>query len=222
MAPSAPHEDLEVGARSGPSIPTSASAGPAMDEAAKGEFLWHAHQYINEYVRFADTKAAFAGAVASALLGTLYTAKAYVPLLSRPWSQWSAGAWLTFAASFFLAGSVALALLTVRPRLRSTQSKGHIFWGSIGAHGSVELFQTCFHSQSPWTLNDHLLHHLYEVASKVSIPKYRLVSLSITTLGIGGLLASAALLLNDMPKPPNTSQPTSAGAPARPVPSPKK
>src|SRR5262249_7698300 len=49
--------------------------GSTSDEAAKREFLWHTHEYVNEYVRFADTKAALAGAIASTLVGALYTAK---------------------------------------------------------------------------------------------------------------------------------------------------
>src|SRR4051794_39473072 len=58
----------------------SASTGTVLDDAAKHEFLWHTHEYLNEYARFADTKAAFAGAIASALIGALYSAKAHMPI----------------------------------------------------------------------------------------------------------------------------------------------
>ena len=101
----------------------------------------------------------------------------------------------------FLVVSILLAIWTVLPRLRSTQSKGYIYWGNIAAHGKVELLQTSFHSQSARTLNDHLLHHVFDISSKVCIPKYRAVSFCIWALVIGSFLAAGNLILNDATKP---------------------
>src|SRR5437763_6875673 len=44
-----------------PAGETPASLPSNPDEAAKMDFLWHTHQYLGEYARFGDTKAAFAG-----------------------------------------------------------------------------------------------------------------------------------------------------------------
>ena len=173
---------------------------PAMDEAAKQEFLWHIHQYLGEYARFGDTKAAFAGAIASALLGALYGAKAYVPLVKTPYSQWLPVTWLAATSGLFLLASIVLAIATVLPRLRGTVSKGFIYWGNIAAYGEVEQLRTSFHAQSARTLNDHLLHHIFDISFRVCIPKYRSVTLCIWTLVVGGFLAAAAaLLLQGMP-----------------------
>jgi hypothetical protein len=185
-----PHDEAPV------SAPASA---PAMDEPAKMDFLWHTHQYLGEYSRFGDTKAAFAGTLTGAILGGLYSARAHVRLLQTSWDQWPVSAWLIATGSLFLVGSIALAVWTILPRLRSSQSKGFIYWGSIAAHGSMELLQTSFHAQSAQTLNDHLLHHVFDISTKVCIPKYRAVYLSITALFIGGFLGAAGLLLQDRP-----------------------
>jgi hypothetical protein len=200
-----------------PVQPRSTANGVALDEAAKQEFLWHAHGYVNEYVRFGDTKAAFAGTLASGMLAALYAAKAHIPVLSMPYAQWTTGTWLAVAASILLAVSIILALWKVRPRLLSSQTKGYIYWGSIAAHGKVDLLQTSFHSQSARTLNDHLLHHLFDLSHRVCEPKYRTVSLCIMTLGLGAFLAAASLLLQDAPRPGSSStasQPLTVPAPS--------
>ena len=108
-----------------------------------------------------------------------------------------------------------MAILAVRPRLGTTQSKGYIYWGSIAAHGSVDILQASFHAESARTLNDHLLHHIFDVSS-VSVPKYRVVSVAIATLAIGGVLAVSALLLNDVPKPVQMEKPAATGTSLQP------
>jgi hypothetical protein len=166
-----------------------------MDEAAKQEFLWHTHEYLGEFARFGDAKAGFAGTVASALLAALYSAQVHVPLVRTSFHQWAVSTWLAGIGGAFLVASITCAIWTIVPRLRSTQSKGFIYWGSIAAHGNVELLQSSFHSQSAHTLNDHLLHHLFDISTKVCVPKYRAVSLSIWALSIGGFIAAVALLV---------------------------
>jgi hypothetical protein len=179
--------------------PAEAFADPAMDEAAKQQFLWHVHQYLGEYARFGDTKAAFSGAIASALLGALYSAKMHMPLLSTSSDQWTLSTWLSALGGVFLLASVALAIWAVLPRLGSTQSKGFIYWDSIAAHGNIERLQNAFNKQPPRTLNDHLLHHVFDISTKVCIPKYRAIAFCIWALCIGSLLAAAALVSQDLP-----------------------
>lgn len=186
-------------------------ANPVTDEAAQQQFLWHVHQYLGEYARFGDTKAAFSGAIASALLGALYSAKAHMPLLNAPSAQWTLSTWLSAMGGVFLLASVALAIWAVLPRLGSTQTKGFIYWDSIAAHGSIEKLQKAFNEQPARTLNDHLLHHVYDISTKVCIPKYRAIALCIWTLCIGSLLTAAALVSQDLPHktgPASTSVPS--------------
>ena len=171
---------------------------PATDStptAADREFLWHVHEYINEYVRFGDAKAGFAGAVASGLLAGLYSSTVRTEVLHLPFYVWSCATWLGVLASAFLALSVLLALWIVRPRLGSTQPKGFIFWGSIAAYSDVSSLKESFRSQSTQTLDEHLLHHIFDLSTKVCVPKYRYISLCILALGIGGVLAAGSLVL---------------------------
>lgn len=179
--------------------PSEELVNPAMDEAAKQQFLWHVHQYLGEYARFGDTKAAFSGAIASALLGALYSAKAHMPLLSASWDQWTLSTWLSAMGGVFLLASVALAIWAVWPRLGSTQSEGFVYWDSIAAHGTIERLQNAFNEQPARALNDHLLHHVFDISKQVCIPKYRAIALCIWSLCIGSLLAAAALVSQDLP-----------------------
>jgi hypothetical protein len=173
------------------------SVNSAISEEAKQEFLWHTHEYLNEYARYGDTKAAFAGAIASGLLGVLYRAGEHKSVLNTPFYHWAFVAYLGALASLLIA--IALSLLIVLPRLRSTQSKGFIYWQNIAEFGEAELLQTSFHSQSARSLNDHLLHHLFDISTRVCVPKYHKVSICIVALGIGGVLATAALILQNLP-----------------------
>jgi hypothetical protein len=177
--------------------PTHGESRARSQGAAKQEFLWHVHEYINEYVRFGDAKAGFAGTIASGLLAVLYGSTAHSQVLQLPYRKWPAAAWLSVGAAIFLGTSILLALWTVRLRLRSSQTLGFIFWGSIAAHEDVGGFRSSFHAQSEKTLSDHLLHHIFDLSEKVCVPKYRNISLCIAALSIGGILAGAALVLQD-------------------------
>ena len=134
----APSADVEVVAQS-PISAQPQTGVTAMDESTKQDFLWHVHGYINDYIRFGDTKAAFAGTVASGLLAALYGSQFRIQILQVPYREWPVASWLAVAAAVFLGFSSVLALWTVRPRLRSSQSKGFIFWGSIAAHRKLGL-----------------------------------------------------------------------------------
>ena len=209
--PGSPGPSLE-GHAAAPSTAGSQSASlldtPAMDEAAKQNFLWNTHGYLNEYARFGDTKAGFAGTAAAAFLGALYSARAHVPVVQTSFHQWTVSSWLVLLGTVFLVLSVLLAVWTIRPRLRSTQTKGFIYWGSIAAHQRLELLQTSFHGQSARTLNDHLLHHVFDISTKVCVPKYRYVSLCMLCLVIGSILGGSALLLQDQQQGSTVSSPS--------------
>ena len=167
-----------------------------MIEIAKQQFLWHTHQTLVEHTRFADTKAAFAGAVASILIRALYEARAYLPMSQLSPYQWPFSTWLAALGGLLLFASVALAIWTVLPRLHSSQSKGFIYWESIANYGHVEPLQTSFQGQSVQTLSDHLLHNIFDLSTKVCTPKFRTAYYCILALCAGGLLALAALVLS--------------------------
>ena len=169
------------------------------DSEVKRAFLWNTHGYLNQYVRFGDTKAGFTGTIAVGLLGALYSAGMHRPMLAMPVGQWTMSTWAAATAMVALIVSIVLVVVTVAPRLRSSGRKGFIYWGSIAAHEDVESLKVAYEAQSADRLDDYLLCHLFELSKNVCVPKYRYVSLSIWALGFGCLSGGIALILRDIP-----------------------
>ncbi|MFC6645544.1 Pycsar system effector family protein [Granulicella cerasi] len=174
---------------------------PTLDDAAKQAFLWHVHDYLGEYARFADTKAAFAGTLAGGVLGALYGGGLFLPLFAASYRSWTTISWLTAGAGIVLATVIGLAISTVYPRLRSAGDQGFIFWRNIIAFKDATTFRTSFDSQSAHTLNEHLLNQNFAIAKHVCTPKYRKISVCLLLLGIGVALAAGAFLLKERPSP---------------------
>ena len=171
---------------------------PAVEgDTLRQEFLWNTHQYLGEYVRFADTKAAFAGTMAAALLGAMYSARAHIPVVSVDFLRWPMSSWLALGAGVLLMAAFALAIWTIVPRQASTQREGFVFWGNIAAHGTFERLQASFDGQSVRALNDHLLHHIFDISRVACIPKFRNAATSLWLVLVGGVLAAVAMLLQD-------------------------
>jgi hypothetical protein len=175
-----------------PSIPSTPPT--TADENAQQVFLWHTHDYLANYARFADTKAAFVGTLSGALIGALYSARLLTPLGHEHWKTWPLAVWLALSGSATLATSILFALRAVYPRLKSAGAQGYIFWENIAAFASFADLATSFEAQTTKTLNAQLLRQNHDISRHVCIPKYRNVSLGIITLFIGGLLTAAALL----------------------------
>ena len=194
----------EEPAQRGPDDAVSRAAPPSdPDNKVKRAFLWNTHSYLNEYVRFGDTKAGFTGTIAVGLLGALYSAGLHRPLLAMPVGQWTVSTWAAAMATIALIASIVLVVVTVTPRLRSSDRKGFIYWRSIAAHEDVESLKAAYEAQSADKLDDYLLRQLFELSKNVCVPKYRYVSLSLWALCVGGLLGCAALFLQDIPSPPD-------------------
>jgi len=189
----------------------AASPSDEGDHAARSSFLWHVHDYLGEYARFADTKAAFSGTISGALLGGLYAANVFKPVVATSVQQWSGTTWTAAAAGLFLSVSITLAMRTIYPRLRSSQRMGFIYWGNIAAFRDVEAFQSSFNWQSADTLNDHLMRQAFDISKHVCIPKYKTVSWCLITLMLGMLLAAGSLLLQERESQLGRGSPASVG-----------
>ena len=131
------------------------------------DFLWKTHSYMNDYIRFADTKAAIVIALSTALLGGLITAEAHhwcsprlLNFVEPAWKE----SWLGIGALLsilFLVLAFSCAIFAMTPRLWSVQitglwqsikhmfavpkpsadhSAGFIFCGEILKHGSAENY----------------------------------------------------------------------------------
>ena len=100
----------------------NANVNARSENEIKRTFLWHTHNYLNEYIRFCDKKAALTGTISTGLIGAMYSAGVYIPLLIKPRDQWNLSTWLTVLAVASLLISVILVVATVAPRL-STEPK---------------------------------------------------------------------------------------------------
>jgi hypothetical protein len=189
-----------IGIPSPPQLPAVNAAGAvpqpldAMTSAEKQSFLWQTHSYLAEYARFADTKAAFAGTIAGALIGCLFSAGLFAPLVRTPIRNWAFVSWASGIGGLLLSGCVALAICVVYPRLRWHGRSGFIFWRAVTAHGSAERFTEAFSGGTQEDLIQELAGQVFAVSKYVCTPKYRNVSYSLLCLGAGALFAALALL----------------------------
>jgi hypothetical protein len=167
------------------------------DLTSQRDFLWKVHSYTNDYIRFADTKAAFCASFASALIGALFASKLHELFITKLRAGNFAG--LTFLADLSLGAfvlltlSVIFAVVVIRPRLWTHSDKGFIFWEAISAFDAAEAFSTQFRTKVEAELDECLSHHLYTLA-KISSRKYFWVSTSILMAAAGAALAVIVLM----------------------------
>ena len=177
-------------ATSAPSLAVAQRAGTQPTHSR--EFLWKVHGYVNDYIRFADTKAAFCLGVASELVGALFSSKSQ-ELFLKPPQTFTLLAWMSLAAFLFLVFSIGSAVIVVYPRLWIHALKGHSSYMAIAEFPSAKAFAADFGLQSDQELNDQLSNQLYSLA-KVCRRKYRWVGVAMATAVIGGGLAVYVLL----------------------------
>ena len=159
-----------------------------------GRFLWEVHHYINEYIRFADTKAAFVAATSTALAGALVSSSVLDSSFRKLPSLWSGLQWTAAVGLLLLSVSLLLSVAAVRPRLWNKTYIGYIFWDSIPGHGTAELFSAAIRklpvSQRTTALSDHLF-----ALATVAKRKYAYVKLAVHVGLLGGVLAGSVLFL---------------------------
>ena len=117
------------------------------DEEANSleDFLWQVHGYTNEYIRFADTKAAFIAAATSALIGTSISSSVLDSFLLKAPCLWYRSQWLALIGLLMLSLSTICSLAVVWPRLWNKTPVGFIFWESIAGHRSAVNFSKAIH-----------------------------------------------------------------------------
>jgi|GEM_PF-2484098 len=173
------------------------------EQQARVDFLWNVHSYTNEYIRFADTKAALTVAWATALLGVLYAERVHA--VPNP----ETGFWVTslLAAAALCAGFV-LAVWSILPRLLcnpiarsspkntkpiATKSVGLIYWGDVLSLNDAVTYQLNVSKLDDENIVEQLSRHIF-VLSGVAKSKYRLVNLSISVVAIGSLFSIWVLI----------------------------
>jgi hypothetical protein len=157
------------------------------------DFLWKVHSYTNDYIRFADTKAAVVIAWASALVSGLYGLKAHHFLAPAKFDTADPALWPTLqgglaaTAFLFLGLAFVMAMAVVMPRLWTKKTTGFIFWEDILGHVSgTALLNDLERSQET---KKHLADHLFQIA-QISRRKYRRLRWAIGFSLVGGVAAA--------------------------------
>lgn len=172
------------------------------------EFLWNAHSYQNEYIRFSDAKAAVVMGWCSAFLGFMVDAKVHHSFTDIKWQTISGNdvalAVLTLLSYLSLTLGFAIAVLSVIPRLgigkssavdfptrrlRSGGQHGFIYWGEVCQFSDANAFSQDVTKLSDEQLTDAVAKHLH-VISGIAERKFRLVVRSVQSAAFGSVCAA--------------------------------
>jgi hypothetical protein len=161
------------------------------------DFIWKTHEYINNYVRFADQKAVFVVAWCSAIIGAIYAAHlnegvlhSHITLAELSWGTTLAGFALVMMGLSFLT-----AAWVVVPRLPTNQRSGLIFWESILVHADGELFANAMGRFDQNQLARHLSVQVYTLAG-VAKTKYWWLAISMWFAFFGSICGVSAILVH--------------------------
>lgn len=164
------------------------------DTELNGEpFLWDVHKYTNEYIRFADTKAAFIAGVDAALIGTAVSLLFDSCMHLAPY-HWSPIIWMGIVGIVLLSVSIGFCVSTIVPRLGHNVVKGFIYWDSVLAHGSAKQFILAYDATTPDSRRHEIANHIYVLAS-IAKRKYGFVRLAVQFGAVGCVLTAAAVWL---------------------------
>lgn len=157
----------------------------------QGEFAYFVHQYLRDFIKFADQKAAFIMAIASAILAFLTRQGAYKSLLT-PIRERGLPEWAASSSFLFIALAGLLALLAVLPRLGS-KAVGIIYWKGILQSGGPLNYRMKVQTVDDHGLIRSVLDHSYELA-EIADRKYEILKWA-TWIGTIGCLTAAIVLL---------------------------
>jgi len=161
------------------------------DCETKALFSQEVHQYVREFIRFADQKAAFFFAGSTALLAFLYENGLAARWISHPMT-WNIIDVLSFGVVLSLISAVLLSIVVVVPRTGGSR-RGLIFWEAIAEYRSSRDYADHVASSSVPTLSRARAEHAYEL-SIVCQKKYRWLRYAVIA-GSLGFVGSLLLFL---------------------------
>jgi hypothetical protein len=183
----------------------STGESPA-DVSVRTTFVDRNHEYIRSMITFADQKASFFFAGATALLAFLHKNDLSARWLRSPadWRFLDAAAAIAMIA---LAIGAILALWVVIPRSPGSR-RGFIFWEAIAEFGSGRDYSDGLTSFSPATLCQMKAEHCFDLAT-VCREKYRALRLAVRVCGVGLLAALVVFLFLARPTIASIPSPSS-------------
>ncbi|MBI1346678.1 hypothetical protein GC163_10365 [bacterium] len=180
------------------------------------QFLWNTHSYINEYIRFSDTKSAIVIVWCSALFGVLVEKLAHQHFIYMALGETAdqtqittSSCNLSIAAHGLLAIGFVLAVLSILPKLWSipgvstlrewllqekhVKRTGLIYWGDVLAYGSATSLSAASRTSDSEHLLEELRMHIYVLSGICSI-KFTLTVWSIIFALLGSILSAVFLI----------------------------
>jgi hypothetical protein len=161
------------------------------DVREQSSFVTYVHEYIADFIKFADQKAAFIFAGASGLLAVLYDrggrAIWHVPVVA-----WRTHEWLACASMTLTVLSAILAIAVVAPRL-SGKAPGLIYWNSISRLPDAQAYCGAIAKLDLGKITEEVGQHCFELA-QIAKRKYELLRWAIWS-GVLGLAAGGVYLL---------------------------
>jgi hypothetical protein len=174
-------------------VPNGNPTQAAKEPSPNGDFVWHAHAYTNDYIRFADTKAGAVIAWCSGLIAALFAAKVHHHFMHA--SNSTVLGLLALVAFAALSAGLLAAFGAIHPRLwSSTEQVGFIFWERVRRHRDAAAFwEELKKHQAAACLTEETAGHLYDLAG-ICKSKYRWVAWSMW-LALAGSVAGALVVL---------------------------
>lgn len=163
---------------------------PAPSEG-HAKFADAVHQYVREYIRNADQKAAFFFAATTALLAFLHSRNAASRWLRAP-GTWNLTDLIAFLAMVGLAGAAGVLLSVVFPRLKGSR-RGILFFNAIAEYDSASEYAEDVLRQPAADFARIQLQHAFEL-SRICRRKYRALTLGLY-IGCAGAGATLVYLL---------------------------
>lgn len=155
------------------------------------EFAVFVHEYLQEFIKFADQKAGFIFAIASAILTFLVKQQVQRNVLASI-SNRGLSEWAGFLALLLMATADVLSLLVVLPRLRG-KGTGLVYWkGILDAKGPSD-YVLRIRRLGDDGLNTAVLEHCYELAG-IADRKYELLKWAMWSGAFGAIAAGCVLL----------------------------
>lgn len=163
-------------------------------EGEANELPTFVHQYLRDFITFADQKAAFTFAASAGLLAYLES-KSVTDSFTKPLASWRAGEWIGSAAFLLLIACALLAAGVVVPRLRGQSATGLIYWEDIRSYFEPGAYVNAVEGASRAAARAEVLRHSFVLAG-ICRTKYKMLDWSLR-IGFMGAVATATLLLVD-------------------------
>lgn len=171
--------------------PVAQRRGPLSETHA--EFANDTHEYIRDFIRNADQKAAFFFAALTAILAFLNAQNVPARWL-KDVRQWSFVDALGFVSMLGLAAGAAVLLSVVFPRLKGSR-RGLLYFNAIAEYDSSSEYADDVIGRSPDGLVRTKLQHCYDL-SQVCHAKYRTLRVGFWIGSVGTATALLFLVLS--------------------------